>query len=55
MGRKKIIHQEEKEEEEKYPLNEWGLKNANLYLHQKNNVNKMEFQEANKERVYKIG
>ncbi len=56
MGKKKVIHKEEKkEEEEKYPLNEWGLKNVNLYLHQQNNVNKMEFQEANKERIYKTG
>ena len=55
MGKKKVIIQQEEKEEEKYPLNEWGLKNANLYLHQQNNVNKMEFQEDNKERIYKAG
>jgi superfamily II DNA or RNA helicase len=43
------------EEEEKYPLNEWGLKNCNLYLHQQNNIKKMEYQELNKERVYNVG
>lgn len=43
------------EEDEKYPLNEWGLKNCDLYLHQQNNVQKMEYQEANKERIYKNG
>ena len=56
MVKKKVKIEEIKEiEEEKYPLNEWGLKNTNLYLHQQTNINKMEFQEANKERIYKAG
>lgn len=56
MRKKKVIElKQEEQEEEKYPLNDWGLKNANLYLHQQNNVNKMEFQESNKERIYKVG
>ena len=56
MGKKKVIElKQEVEEEEKYPLNEWGLRETNLYLHQQNNIKKMEYQEANKERVYKVG
>lgn len=55
MGKKKVIEIKQEVEEEKYPLNEWGLKNTNLYLHQQNNVNKMEYQEANRERIYKVG
>lgn len=37
------------------PLNEWGLKNIDLYLHQKNNIVKMEYQESTKEREFNIG
>jgi superfamily II DNA or RNA helicase len=55
MGKKKVIELIEEKEEEKYPLNEWGLRGTNLYLHQQNNIKKMEFQEANKERIYKHG
>jgi hypothetical protein len=36
MGKKKVIELKQEVKEEKYPLNEWGLKNANLYLHQQN-------------------
>jgi hypothetical protein len=56
-SKKKTKKQEEKKtlviEEE--PLNEWGIRNSNLYLHQKNNVMKMEYQESTKEREYTIG
>jgi len=55
MGKKKIQPVKQEEEEEKYPLNEWGLRGTELYLHQQNNIKKMEFQEANKERIYKQG
>jgi hypothetical protein len=34
---------QEVEDEEKYPLNEWGLRGTNLYLHQQNNIKKMEY------------
>ncbi len=37
------------------PLNEWGLRNTELYLHQKNNIMKMEYQETTKEREFTIG
>lgn len=43
------------EETEQEPINEWGLRNRELYLHQKNNVLKMEHQETIKEREYTYG
>ena len=44
MGKttKKNDKKEEKCEEKKEELNEWGIRGTNLYMHQQNNVNKME-------------
>jgi len=52
---KKIELKIEELDEVKEPLNEWGLRNRELYLHQKNNVLKMEYQESTKEREYTYG
>ena len=56
-SKKKTKNQEEKKTPiiEKEPLNEWGIRNSNLYLHQMNNVRKMEYQETTKEREYTFG
>lgn len=56
-SKKKTKNQEEKKTlvVEKEPLNEWGIRKANLYLHQMNNIRKMEYQESTKEREYIIG
>ena len=43
------------EELEEVNLNEWGLRGRELYLHQKNNVLKMEYQEQTKEREFTYG
>jgi len=43
------------EELEEVNLNEWGLRGSDLYLHQKNNVLKMEYQEQTKEREFTYG
>ena len=43
------------EELEEVNLNEWGLRGRDLYLHQKNNVLKMEYQEQTKEREFTYG
>ena len=52
---KKVELKIEELDEVKEPLNEWGLRNRELYLHQKNNVLKMEYQESTKEREYTYG
>ena len=52
---KKVELKIEELDEVKEPLNDWGLRNRNLYLHQKNNVLKMEYQESTKEREYTYG
>lgn len=56
-SKKKTKNQEEKKTPivEKEPLNEWGIRNSTLYLHQMNNVRKMEYQETTKEREYTFG
>ena len=43
------------EELEEDNLNEWGLRGRDLYLHQRNNVLKMEYQEQTKEREFTYG
>ncbi len=52
---KKVELKIEELDDVKEPLNEWGLRNRELYLHQKNNVLKMEYQESTKEREYTYG
>ena len=52
---KKVELKIEELDEVKEPINEWGLRNRDLYLHQKNNVLKMEYQESTKEREYTYG
>lgn len=54
-SKKKVELKIEEIDEVKQPLNEWGLRNRELYLHQKNNVLKMEYQETTKEREYTYG
>jgi superfamily II DNA or RNA helicase len=52
---KKVELKIEELDEVKEPLNDWGLRGRELYLHQKNNVLKMEYQEQTKERVFTYG
>jgi len=49
------IEEIEEYKTEETPLNDWGLRNRELYLHQKNNVLKMEYQEQTKEREITYG
>jgi len=42
----------EEDDDIKVPLDEWGLRGSQLYLHQRNNVTRMEFNERNQEREY---
>ncbi len=52
---KKVELKIEELDEVKDPLSECGLRGRELYLHQKNNVLKMEYQEQTKERVFTYG
>jgi len=56
MGKttKKNDKKEEKCEEKKEELNEWGIRGTNLYMHQQNNVNKMENFESVTTRTYNV-